>query len=77
MSTLLVKKAVLARGAGVSTMNHVFGATVLSCAVLFIPDDVKISPPVMFLKRKGTGPSGVLLRKRRVPEKGPGAWGCL
>ena len=58
-------------------MNHVFGATVLSCAVLFIPDDVKISPPVMFLKRKGTGPSGVLLRKRRVPEKGPGAWGCL
>ena len=58
-------------------MNHAPGATVLSCAILFIPDDAKISLPVMFLTRKGTRPSGVFLRKRRVPEKGPGAWECL
>ena len=71
------KEGRLARGAGVSAMNHAPGATVLSCSILFIPDDAKISLPVMFLTRKGTGPSGVFLRKRRVPEKGPGAWECL
>ena len=77
MSTVLVRKAILARGAGVSATNRASGATALSCAVLFIPDDVKLSPLVMFLKRKGIGPSGVFLRKRRVPEKSPGAWECL
>ena len=58
VSTVLVEKAVLARAAGASVLNlHATGAEVLSCAFLFIPDNVKIFPPVMLLKRNGTGPS--------------------
>lgn len=52
--TVLVEKAVMARGAGIPLLNlHAIGAQVLSCAFMSIPDHLKCFPPFMFLKKGG------------------------